>query len=326
VLRNENCEWYLNRDRSKYFTMMSKSISRRRALLWLSGLGGFTGLGTICSQKTLAELTLEYIQYTTVKLDDRGNIIAKPTVIAQVYKENLGSGINLAMVKIPAGSFIMGSPQSEGESEANERPQHRVKIKEFYMGQTEITQAQYYAIMGENPASFKGENRPVENVSWQQAKAFCRKLSLKTGKTYTLPSESQWEYACRAGTTTPFSFGATITTEVANYESEYAYGNAPKGMYRKETTAVDKFPPNDFGLYDLHGNVSEWCEDTWSKNYQNVSTDGKARTKGNYPDKRVFRGGSWYDNPGSCRSAFRYAWVADDVSSTIGLRVIHQVI
>jgi eukaryotic-like serine/threonine-protein kinase len=306
--------------------MMSKIIDRRTALLWLTGLGGFTGLGTIYSQKTLAEITLEYIDFTTVKLDDRGNIIAKPTVIAQIYKENLGSGINLAMVKIPAGSFIMGSPQSEGESEPNERPQHRVKIKEFYMGQTEINQAQYQAIMGENSASFKGKNRPVENVSWQQAKVFCQKLSLKTGKTYTLPSESQWEYACRAGTTSPFSFGATITTEVANYESEYAYANAPKGTYRRETTEVDKFPPNAFGLYDLHGNVSEWCEDTWSKNYQNAPTDNKTRTKGKYPDKRVFRGGSWYDNPGSCRSAFRYAWVTDDVSSTIGFRVIHQIL
>jgi eukaryotic-like serine/threonine-protein kinase len=305
---------------------MSKLIDRRTALLWLAGLGGFTSLGTMYSQKTLAEITLEYINLTTVELDNRGNIIAKPTVTAQVYKENLNNTVNLTMVKIPAGSFIMGSPQSEGESEENERPQHRVKIKEFYMGETEITQAQYHAIMGENPASFKGKNRPVENVSWQQAKAFCRKLSLKTGKTYTLPSESQWEYACRAGTTTPFSFGATITTEVANYESEYAYANAPKGTYRRETTEVDKFPPNAFGLYDLHGNVSEWCEDTWSKNYQNAPIDGKARTKGNYPDKRVFRGGSWYDNPGSCRSAFRYAWVTDDVSSTIGFRIVHQII
>jgi eukaryotic-like serine/threonine-protein kinase len=306
--------------------MMSKTIDRRTALLWLAGLGGFTGLGTIYPRKSLAEITLEYIDFTTVKLDDRGNIIAKPTVTAQVYKENLNNTVNLTMVKIPAGSFIMGSPQSEGESEENEKPQHRVKIKEFYMGQTEITQAQYLAIMGENPASFKGANRPVENVSWQQAKAFCRKLSLKTGKKYTLPSESQWEYACRAGTTTPFSFGATITTEVANYESEYAYANAPKGTYRKATTEVDKFPPNAFGLYDLHGNVSEWCEDTWSKNHQNAPIDGKARTKGNYPDKRVFRGGSWYDNPGSCRSAFRYAWVTDDVSSTIGFRIVHQIL
>jgi formylglycine-generating enzyme required for sulfatase activity len=305
---------------------MSKSIDRRQMLLWLGGSIGFTGLGSIFSNKILAKLNLETIQFTTVKLDDRGNIIAKPPSTAQVYKENLTNTLDLTMVKIPAGSFIMGSSSRENESESRERPQHRVKIKEFYMGQTEITQAQYQAIMGENLSTFKGDNRPIENVTWQQAKVFCRKLSLKTGKTYTLPSESQWEYACRAGTTTPFSFGATITTEVANYESEYAYANAPKGTYRRETTEVDKFPPNAFGLYDMHGNVSEWCEDTWSKNYQNALVDGKARTKGKYPSKRVFRSGSWYDNPGSCRSAFRYAWVTDDVSSTIGFRVIHQVI
>jgi eukaryotic-like serine/threonine-protein kinase len=295
-------------------------------LLWLGGSIGFTGLGSIFSNKTLAKITLETSQFTTVKLDDRGNIIAKTPDTAQVYKENLINTLDLTMVKIPAGSFIRGSSSREDESESRERPQHRVKIKEFYMGQTEITQAQYQAIMGENLSSFKGDNHPVENISWQQAKVFSRKLSLKTGKTYTLPSESQWEYACRAGTTTPFSFGATITTEVANYESEYAYANAPKGTYRKENTAVGKFPPNAFGLYDLHGNVSEWCEDIWSKNYQNVPIDGKARTKGKYPNRRVFWGGSWYDNLGSCRSAFRYAWVTDDVSSTIGFRVIHQAL
>jgi formylglycine-generating enzyme required for sulfatase activity len=303
-----------------------KPINRRTVLLWLSGLGGFISSGAFYPQKISAKITLENIQFTTVKIDNRGNIVAKIPGAVQVYKENLTNTLDLIMVKIPGGNFVMGSSSREDESESRERPQHRVKIKGFYMGQIEITQAQYRAIMGENLSTFKGDNRPIENVSWQQAKVFCQKLSLKTGKTYTLPSESQWEYACRAGTTTPFSFGATITTEVANYESEYAYANAPKGTYRRETTAVDKFPPNAFGLYDMHGNVSEWCEDTWSKNYQNALVHGKARTKGKYPDKRVFRGGSWYDNPGSCRSAFRYAWVTDDVSSTIGFRVIHQIV
>ncbi len=302
---------------------MSKLINRRQILLWLGGLSGSIGIEAISDNKTLAKLPLETIEFTTVKLDDRGKIIAKPIGTAQVYKENLGSGIELTMVKIPGGNFIMGSSQSEVDSEPYERPQHRVKIQEFYMGQTEITQAQYQAIMGENISSLTGKNRPVENVSWQKAQEFCRKLSAKTGKKYTLPSESQWEYACRAGTTTPFAFGATITSDVANYEGEYPYRNEPKGEYRKETTPVDKFPPNLFGLYDMHGNVSEWCQDTWSHNYQGVPTDERVRAKGKYP-KRIVRGGSWAENGYRCRSAFRYAWAADSDSSTIGFRIIYQ--
>lgn len=180
------------------------------------------------------------------------------------------------MVYIPGGSFLMGAPETEegSRSRDSERPQHRVEIAPFYMGRYPVTQAQYQAVMGENPSYFKGENNPVERVSWHKAKEFCQKLSEQTGKTYRLPSEAQWEYACRAGTTTPFYFGETISTDLANYDGNSRYGNGKKGVYRIKTTPVRSFPPNAFGLYDMHGNVWEWCEDIWHKNYEGAPNDG----------------------------------------------------
>ena len=152
--------------------------------------------------------------------------------------------------------------------------------------------------MGTNPSCFKGSNRPVEKVRWYNAVAFCKRLSQKTGKTYRLPSEAEWEYACRAGTTTPFHFGETITTDLANYGGDYtSYGQEPKGVYRKETREVGSFGvANNFGLYDMHGNVWEWCQDHWHSNYEGAPTDGSAD---------LLRGGSWDDFAGYCRSACR---------------------
>jgi formylglycine-generating enzyme required for sulfatase activity len=134
------------------------------------------------------------------------------------------------------------------------------------MGKYEVTQAQYQAIMGNNPSNFKGEKRPVEQVSWNDAVKFCEELSKKTGRAYRLPSEAEWEYAARAGTDTPFHFGETITTDLANYNGNFTYASAPKGEYRKETTDVGIFPPNSFGLYDMCGNVWEWCLDKYHNN------------------------------------------------------------
>jgi formylglycine-generating enzyme required for sulfatase activity len=163
---------------------------------------------------------------------------------------------------------------------SDEGPQHRVTIQSFWMGKYPITQRQWQAVMGENPSYFKGDNRPVENVSWEDVVAFCQRLSEKTGKTYRLPSEAEWEYACRAGTTTPFYFGETITTDLVNYHGEYPYAAAPEGVYREETTEVGIFPPNAFGLYDMHGNVWEWCADPWHDNYNGAPTDGSVWQEG----------------------------------------------
>ncbi|NBD33730.1 MAG: SUMF1/EgtB/PvdO family nonheme iron enzyme [Cyanobacteria bacterium] len=209
------------------------------------------------------------------------------------------------MVYIPGGSFLMGAPETEEESYDHERPQHRVEIAPFYMGRYPVTQRQYQAVMGENPSYFKGENNPVERVSWYKAKEFCQKLSKQTRKTYQLPSEAQWEYACRAGTTTPFYFGETISTDLANYNGNYAYGNGKKGIYRQKTTPVGSFPPNAFGLYDMHGNVWEWCEDIYHDNYEGAPTDGSPWLTERNHNTRVLRGGSWYGYPRNCRCALR---------------------
>jgi formylglycine-generating enzyme required for sulfatase activity len=185
---------------------------------------------------------------------------------------------------IPAGSFLMGSPKNESERFDDEGPQHEVTLGAFFMAKTPITQAQWREVAGwekverdlnPDPSRFNGDNRPVEQVNWLDAQEFCRRLSQRTGKKYTLPSEAQWEYACRAGTTTPFHFGPTISTEVANYNGE-VYGNGNKGDNRQQTTDVASFPANDWGLHDMHGNVWEWCLDEWHDSYEGGPVDGSA--------------------------------------------------
>ncbi|MFM6080835.1 MAG: formylglycine-generating enzyme family protein [Dolichospermum sp.] len=245
--------------------------------------------------------------------------------------------LELEMIAIPGGTFIMGSPEGEEESRSEEKPQHQVTIKPFLMGEYPITQAQWRAVaelpqvnqkLQPNPSRFKRANRPVEQVSWHDAIEFCARLSNHTKKPYRLPSEAQWEYACRAGTTTPFHFGETITTDLANYCGDYAYGRGQKGAYREETTEVGNFPPNAFGLHDMHGNVWEWCQDDWHNNYIDAPIDGTAWTgldMGLSNDIKVLRGGSWDYCSGNCRSASRYYFVADFDNINIGFRVVCDV-
>ena len=242
------------------------------------------------------------------------------------FKEDLGNNITLDMVQIPGGSFMMGSPASEQGRTQDESPQHQVNVPGFSMGKFVVTQEQYQQIMGNNPSRFteKGAKRPVERVSWNNAVEFCQKLSQKTGREYRLPSEAEWEYACRAGTTTPFHFGETITTELANYNGTVNYASEPKGKYRQETTEVGSFPPNSFGLYDMHGNVWEWCQDDWHDNYVNTPKNGSVWTtqSGNI---KVLRGGSWINNPQGCRSASRSNYgrdVRDNILNDVGFRVV----
>jgi formylglycine-generating enzyme required for sulfatase activity len=242
------------------------------------------------------------------------------------FTEDLGNGVKLEMIAIPGGTFWMGSPANEAERGDNESPQHQVTVPSFFMGKYPLTQAQYQAIMGKNPAYFKGNNRPVENVSWDDAVRFCQKLSQRTGKNYRLPSEAEWEYACRAGTKTPFSFGDNITTDLVNYNGNYPYKSAPKGKYREQTTDVGTFPPtfppNPFGLYDMHGNVWEWCEDDWHENYIDAPTDGSAWNSQSGSNTKLLRGGSWDNFARYCRSAIR-AWLSRDGRSyDYGFRVV----
>ncbi|MEA5515307.1 caspase, EACC1-associated type [Nodularia sp. UHCC 0506] len=247
---------------------------------------------------------------------------------AEFFTEDLGNGVVIDMVAIPGGTFLMGSPENEPKRRDSESPQHSVTIQPFFMGKFPVTQAQWAAVaafdkvkidLKSDPSCFKGANRPVEYVSWNDAVEFCARLSQKTGKTYRLPSEAEWEYACRAGTTTPFYFGETITTDLANYDGKSTYGSAPKGEYRGQTTDVGKFPANPFGLYDMCGNIWEWCQDEWHKNYNNAPADGSAWLIDN--QKRMLRGGSWFNNPAICRSACRDYGLAGNSNFNVGFRV-----
>jgi formylglycine-generating enzyme required for sulfatase activity len=267
-------------------------------------------------------LKLEKIEVVTT--NKFGEIIQRQPRIARYFIEDLDNGINLEMAAIPGGSFMMGSPENEAGRRDYESPQHQVTVPSFFMGKYPVTQAQYQAIMGTNPSHFKGSNRPVEKVSWNNAVTFCEKLSQKIGKTYRLPSEAEWEYACRAGTTTPFHFGETITTNLANYDGNYTYGQGTKGVYRQVTREVGSFGvANNFGLYDMHGNVWEWCQDNWHSNYKFAPTDGSASLGiEKNTNIRMLRGGSWDYLPELCRSACRINRNLDNHYGTVGFRVV----
>jgi eukaryotic-like serine/threonine-protein kinase len=319
------------------------SIDRRKFIKWI----GFGGTGTVLVfvvPKILSQIpsrrsipSLSTIEFASVKLNDKGDIIDRPTGQAQIYTEELGNTSNtigLTMVKISAGQFLMGSEGEEGRLDA-ESPQHQVKVSEFFIGQTLVTQAQWQQVMGNNPSEYKGNGKlPVENISWQDANEFCQKLSQQTQRKYRLPTEAEWEYACRAGTTTPFHFGNTISSEVANYRAQDwndngkirpgKYGDGKLGEFRNKTTPVGNFPPNGFGLYDLHGNLREWCQDRWHKNYQGAPSDGSAWLSDN-DASRILRGGSWLDAPNRCRSASRYYKSLNERYKAIGFRVVCEI-
>ena len=245
-------------------------------------------------------------------------VITHRRLRAQCFTENLGNNVGLEMVLIPGGSFVMGAPEAEEGSDDSERPQHNVTIQSFCMGKFPVTQAQWQAVaslsqirkrLNPEPSSFKGDNRPVENVTWFDAVEFCDRLSQHTKRQYQLPSEAEWEYACRAGTTTPYHFGNIITPELANYNGS-------------ETTPVGSFEvANAFGLYDMHGNVWEWCLDHWHSNYEEAPTDGSAWLTEDENSRRLLRGGSWDFIPWGCRSAGRFR---DDpgLFFNLGLRVV----
>ncbi len=279
--------------------------------------------------------------------------IRKKKEQAEYYTEDLGNNVELAMVKIPAGKFIMGAPENELARRSYEGPQHEVTVPEFFMGRYPITQGQWKAVvettekierdLKPDPSYFKDDyekynrwTRPVEQVSWLDAKEFCARLSQKTERNYQLPSEAQWEYACRAGTTTPFHFGETITTDLANYrgkddeENKWSgsYGRGPKGEYREQTTPVGYFKvANVFGLYDMHGNVWEWCEDDWHDNYEGAPNDGSPWVSSNQDTtkstSKVLRGGSWYFYPRRCRSANRNLYISVETDfNNFGFRLV----
>jgi formylglycine-generating enzyme required for sulfatase activity len=219
----------------------------------------------------------------------------------------------------PKGNFWMRSEDKDPEARDNEKPRHQVTLSAFWMGETPVTQGQYQAVMGKNPSEFKGNlDRPVEQVSWEDANRFCQKLSktlLKTTQeTMTLPSESQWEYACRGGTDTRYSFGDDPASL-----GDYAWYDDNS---KQQTHPVKQKKPNAWGLYDMHGNVWEWCADQWHKNYEGAPTDGSAWLSSDESKDRLLRGGSWDLNAWDCRSAFRHGSNPDRRYDDLGFRVV----
>ncbi len=381
----EHCEAVA---RTEATAQVPLTLTRRQLLK-----AGFSGVGvgsalladTLLTPKAARSVpvTLRSFHFNVVTVNAKGQVVSRQPGTAKFFTESLGQGVGLDMVSLPGGSFVMGSPTSEAgrnEPAPRQNPQpnrdetpHRVTCKPFFMGKYAVTQAQWHAVAAlpkrkhdlDRHVWFTGARRPLDLVAWDEAVEFCARLSHKTGRQYRLPSEAEWEYACRAGTTTPFHFGETITTDCANYcgteQEEYtvfpslseppaptkklqvaapptdlkdsavlvsegrtypgSYGQGPQGVFRAQTTDVGSFPPNAFGLYDMHGNVWEWCADHWHDNYQGAPTDGSAWVTGGKADRRVLRGGSLSSDPRYCRSAAR-SYVEGFDFDAFGFRVV----
>ncbi|WP_347986371.1 formylglycine-generating enzyme family protein [Methylomonas sp. AM2-LC] len=228
-------------------------------------------------------------------------------------------GIKQVFRWIEPGSFLMGSPEDESQREDDETQHSVLLTKGFWLADTTVTQALWQSVMQNNPSKFKGENKPVETVSWDDANAFINILNqIKPELALCLPTEAQWEYACRAGTKTPFYFGQQIDASQVNYDGQFPYNNGPVSEYREQTVEVKTLPPNAWGLYEMHGNVLEWCLDYYGKYIPDQATDPTGEDSG---AARVLRGGSWNFNGRICRSAFRFYDHPDYASQRIGFRL-----
>ncbi len=293
-------------------------------------------------RKTTDGSTFEFV---TVKLDEHGKVIDRQTGQARRSIEVLAAGVKLEMVEIAGGEFWMGSNEAEAQAAVAEArryfkdaqeawykaevPRHRVKVSPFFMGKHPVTQSQWYEVMGDLPEisdDLRGDDHPVVNVSWEEAVEFCRELTRRTNRQYRLPTEAEWEYACRAGTTTPFAFGPTITPEIVNYAGSHPYGSAPQGVSRQKTVPVGSLGvANAFGLYDMHGNVWEWCADRYSSSYYEECRKGGVVADPQGPSTgsiRVIRGGSWNRYAVNCRSANRNNDAPGDRNGYLGFRLV----
>lgn len=238
-------------------------------------------------------------------------------------KELVVNGVIQNFVYIHPGEFMMGSPVSEVDR-CYDEIQHRVILTQgFWLADTACTQALWEAVLGDNPSHFSGPYRPVENVSWDDTQRFIEQLNkLMPGGTFRLPTEAEWEYACRAGTTTAFWFGDQITPEQVNYDGNFPYAGGPKGQCRNKTVPVKALPCNGWGLYQMHGNVLEWCQD-WYAEYPAVTVvDPTGPVEG---ELRVLRGGSWVDLGGRERSAIRFFDNPDTRDDDFSFRLVYAV-
>ncbi|MEO0771342.1 MAG: SUMF1/EgtB/PvdO family nonheme iron enzyme, partial [Cyanobacteria bacterium J06649_4] len=283
----------------------------------------------------LPELEPETIEGTTAEFNVATVNVAEKKIevvrdLAEFMTEDLGGDVTLDLMEILGGTFEMGAPVSESNRSEREGPQHTVSVPSFWLGKYPVTQAQWRAVaalpkiervLNPAPSNFSGDNRPVEEVNWLESVEFCQRLSAKSGREYRLPSEAEWEYACRAGTTTPFHVGETLTDGLAHYNATETYKNGPKGKHRKETTAVGSFPANAFGLYDMHGNIWEWCADHWHSSYEGAPSNGGAWLMDNLDSPRLIRGGAWINLSRGCRSAIRSYDSPGNRVNYVGFRV-----
>jgi formylglycine-generating enzyme required for sulfatase activity len=296
------------------------------------GIFGAEDIKTLDKKNSSQKKTFQGETSKAIPNQQANVILSRSRCQNQYFIENLGNAISLEMMLIPSGSFVMGSLIEEKGGKKREKPRHSVSIHTLCMSKYPITQAQWRAIaalpkvkqeLNQNPAYFKGADRPVEQISWEEAIEFCDRLSRFARRDYRLPTEAEWEYVCRAGSTTPFHFGETIITEVANYCGTASYGVEPKGIYREETTVVGSFGiANAFGLCDMHGNVWEWCLDHWHDNYKGSPTDGSAWLSEVEKSPRLTRGGSFDEPPQNCRSASRERFDSDSRSRDLGFRIV----
>ncbi len=273
--------------------------------------------------------------FETVTLDRMGRETSRTRGVATGWAEELAPGVVLEMIEFPGGRFEMGAAADEEYAQESEKPQHQVAVSAFAMARFAVTQAQWAVVatwpqvargLLPSPSGFRGEDLPVERVSWHDAVEFCARLTAKTGRLYRLPTEAEWEYAARAGTKTPFAFGETITPEVVNYDGNYPYAGAATGLYRGRTIRSGELAvANAFGLFDMHGNVWEWCQDPWHGDYDGAPADGRAWEEEGNDKHRVLRGGSWIALARVCRSAYRYWAEPDERSGNVGFRVLCSV-
>ena len=244
---------------------------------------------------------------------------AKTPVSSTDAMSRFTNSLGMTFVYIAPGSFMMGSPETEEARELDESLHPMTVDRPFMMAITTVTQKQWKGVMRTDPSAHKGDELPVENVSWNDAVEFCRRLSEREGERYRLPTEAEWEYACRAGSSTPFHFGETLCADEANYNSTFTYGHGHKGEYRQATIAAAGLEPNAWGLHQMHGNVWEWCQDAYGEYDVDGVVSAGGEADANTP--RVLRGGSWSDLPRDCRSAFRFRASAEDRGDNIGLRI-----
>jgi formylglycine-generating enzyme required for sulfatase activity len=312
---------------------------------WITLLTTDDGLLSKIKPPTLEELPLKQWNFQTIEVNEKAEIIAKPDRTVQYFEEEIAEDLSIKMIIIPGGSFMMGSPDGELDSYSYEKPQHLVTVPSFAIGQFVVTQAQWKTIanlqkvkqkLNPSPSFHSGDDLPVERIDWFEAVEFCNRLTRLTRKLYRLPSEAEWEYACRAGTTTAFNIGPTIATDFANYRGTDDvradrtipgnYGEGPTGVYRGKTTPAETFPANNFGLFDTHGNVWEWCADDWHGNYEGAPIDGSvwdaSNDSGSSSGSKTVRGGSCGIAPLNCRSAIRFSNPSLNRLNNLGFRIL----